>query len=453
AATCALNAADGWPELYDPFQVRTIYLQMEAGSSWSAVVSDADFNNPQNALLWADGETPIQVTVKRKSDPAIGQKVSVKIDINARVPGQEWHGVKKLSLENGADGGIVKEGFAWQMHRLASEAGLYGYPSAHAAWVRLIVDGQLIGVYTSVEERDKQMLENRGMWKENATWLYKNDPNPTIEAGTGDSPTFQHLCYLPFADRNLCSPPADLEADLTAWIDMQGMLTLGAIEAFTGNHDGLFTHDGKNHFFADFAPPTELKRLYFPWDLDTGISDVNGQILGSAGEYSTRILGHPWFRQWFLHTITDLIEGPLSPAVLTDLLNRFKPVLTPALESDPNDSIGESVAGHFESLREWVTNRIANVRGQIGPILRPPVFIPPAGEIIPGFVLTLSHTNNTGTIYYTLNGSDPRGVGGAIAGIAYSTPIMLTSSAHVMARVRDGTNWSALRQATFNVAN
>src|SRR5688572_14355390 len=101
-----LNGA-AWEELYDPFRIRTIYLQMESGS-WGAVVSDSDFDDPQNAVLWTDGEASIPVTVKRKSDPAVGQKVSVKIDINARAPGQTWHGVKKLSLENGADGGLVK---------------------------------------------------------------------------------------------------------------------------------------------------------------------------------------------------------------------------------------------------------------------------------------------------------------------------------------------------------
>src|SRR5687768_7011881 len=100
AGISSQSARADWPDLYDPLRVRTLYLQMEAGSSWGAVVSDSDFNNPQNALLWTDGEAPIAVTVKRKSDPAIGQKVSVKIDVNARVPGQSWHGVKKLSLEN-----------------------------------------------------------------------------------------------------------------------------------------------------------------------------------------------------------------------------------------------------------------------------------------------------------------------------------------------------------------
>ena len=446
----ALVARAEWPSLYDPFVVRTLYLQMETGG-WGAVVSDNDFDDPQNAQFWTDGEPPIPVTVKRKSDPAIGQKVSVKIDLNARRPGEEWHGVEKLSLENGAEGGLVKEGFAWHMHRLASEAGFYNYPAAYASWVRLVVDGQLIGVYTSVEERDDQMLKNRGFWKEGATWLYKNDPNPSLEEGSGNSPTYTKLCYSPF--RSGCSQPSNFEADLLNWIDMQGMLTLGVVEAFTGNGDGLFTHDGKNHFFADFAPPTELKRMHFPWDMDTGISQVNAPILGYGGDYQTRILGHPWFRQWFLHLMKDMLAGPLSEATLTDFLNRLEPVLTPALLEDPNGSIEGDPAGHFESLRRWVTNRIANVRGQMGLVIGAPQFSQVGGQIAPGFQLTLTHTNASGTIYYTTNGTDPRAIGGAIVGMQYTGPIVLNSSASILARVRAGTNWSALRTAIFNTPN
>src|SRR5687768_7109171 len=53
--------AESWPEIYDPFRVRTLYLQMESGSSWGAVVSDGDFDNPQNAQFWIEDEAPIAV--------------------------------------------------------------------------------------------------------------------------------------------------------------------------------------------------------------------------------------------------------------------------------------------------------------------------------------------------------------------------------------------------------
>ncbi len=451
-----VRAAEKWPDVFNPLRVLNLHLQMDP-ADWTAVQNDTSFTDARPAQFWADAETPIAVTVKRKSDPPIGPKVSIKIDINDLATGQAWRGLKKLSLENGSGNNVVRECFGWQLHRLASETGFYNYLAAYAAWVRLYVNGDQIGVYTHAEERDKQMLQNRGMWKEGATWLYKSDPTLVLEAGATNqpSPTSQHLCYAPFA--NTCTQ-SNIEADLSAWVDMDAMLTFAALEGFIGNLDGLFTHSGKNCFAADYAPPLALRRLYFPWDIDTGLSSVNFNIYtggpqGGNSIYQQTILAHYWFRAWYRNTMTDLLDGPLSTASLTALLNQIEPVLAPVLDADPNSGLGGPAASEFAALREYLTNRVANVRGQVGAVVSGPRFSPTAGEIIPGTQVTLSHTNAGGTIYYTLDGTDPRALGGAPAGIAYSNAITLNDSGAIMARVRFGTNWSALRQATFNVAS
>lgn len=461
----AARAQQGWPEVFDPFQIITINLEVNS-NDWDTVRFDTSLSIPKQALMWADGETnKLLVEIKRKSDPALPseadpRKVSLKVDINAFVAGQKWRDLTKLSLENGNGGNsVVQEGFAWAMHRLASEAGFYRYPAGNAAWVRLVVNSNYAGVYTSAEERGKQFLDNRGMYINNATWLYKYDPTPTLEAGvtSASSPTIQHLCYAPFA--NTCVKP-DIEADLPRWIDMQAMLTLASIEAFTGNGDGLFTHNGKNCFALDFGPSNLLPRLYFPWDLDSGQSGsttfniYSGGPSGGNSPYQTNILAHPWFRQVYKHTMSDLMAGPLSIATLTNFLARAEAALTPALDSDPNSSLGGATAAdHFASIRQWISNRTANVRTQLGVVTGPPRFGCDCDEIAPGFQLALSHTNAAGTIYYTLNGTDPRGLGGSVTAAAtYASPITLTNTTHIMARVLNGTNWSALRSRTFNVA-
>ena len=71
------------------------------------------------------------------------------------------------------------------------------------------------------------------------------------------------------------------------------------------------------------------------------------------------------------------------------------------------------------------------------------------GHVSSGASLTMS--GSTGTIYYTLNGTDPRGTGGSIIGTAYTSPITLNASVQVKARIKNGTAWSALNEATFAV--
>jgi len=71
---------------------------------------------------------------------------------------------------------------------------------------------------------------------------------------------------------------------------------------------------------------------------------------------------------------------------------------------------------------------------------------------------SLAMTAPAGTIYYTLDGSDPRLRGGARSpdAIPYAGPVALTRSTHVMARVlvddgQGNLTWSALDEATFVV--
>lgn len=56
----------------------------------------------------------------------------------------------------------------------------------------------VIGVYVNAEQRDKQMLRNRGLWTEDETWIFDQDDIgvPEIEEGDGFSPTYNTLCYV-----------------------------------------------------------------------------------------------------------------------------------------------------------------------------------------------------------------------------------------------------------------
>ena len=75
------------------------------------------------------------------------------------------------------------------------------------------------------------------------------------------------------------------------------------------------------------------------------------------------------------------------------------------------------------------------------------------GLVDVGFQLNMDSTD--GRIYYTLDGQDPREVGGAINPLAQiwnaESVVSLTSDTKVMARAWTGTEWSALTEANFLV--
>lgn len=88
------------------------------------------------------------------------------------------------------------------------------------------------------------------------------------------------------------------------------------------------------------------------------------------------------------------------------------------------------------------------------PAFEPPAFNQYGGLVTNGFQPVLTSTD--GVIYYTLDGSDPRLSGGAIApGALVWTPgaVTITSDLTLTARVRTaGGQWSALAQATYLLA-
>jgi CotH kinase protein len=378
--------AQAWPDVFNPFQILTLNLQL-SDQDWDTIRHDTTNEIEVPAMFWADGETPILVSVRRKSSRALPSeanpiKVGLKIDINELVDGQKWRDLTKVSLENGTDSGVVQEGLAWNLHRMAS--GSYGYQAALASWVQLRVNGQLIGVFVNAEQRDKQMLRNRGLWTDDETWIFDQDDIgvPEIEEGDGFSPTYNALCYVPFRaagkkDSGTCPTPSDAELanQLPLLINMSGMLTQGAVDAYTDNPDALFSH-GKNFQFVDFIDPNntgkDTRRLYFPWDLDAVFRSTSGDIYASGSgrkaspsPYQEVILRHPVFRAQYNQIMLDLLNGPLTVGNIHTFLNQAEATISSALANDPFPTTASSPAEEFAQLRAWVAARDVNVRAQL----------------------------------------------------------------------------------------
>jgi hypothetical protein len=90
--------------------------------------------------------------------------------------------------------------------------------------------------------------------------------------------------------------------------------------------------------------------------------------------------------------------------------------------------------------------------GGLYPTIDPPTFNQRGGHVAAGFGLTMTNPNGVGTVYYTLDGSDPRqAVTGNPVGTVYGGTIILNESRQVKARVFDDPNWSALNEVVFAV--
>jgi len=121
-------------------------------------------------------------------------------------------------------------------------------------------------------------------------------------------------------------------------------------------------------------------------------------------------------------------------------------------------AINNEINNFFPSRTQVLIDQLKSTRLRSGalaplyPSVTAPMFSQHGGVVPSGFTLQIQAP--TGTIYYTLDCSDPRMLGGAVNAAhatTYSGAIKLTKSTHVKARVLSGSTWSALNEATFAV--
>ena len=358
----ACAQAPTYSTLYNPLQVQNLYLSMNS-TDWNTIKNDSQFNTEVPAWFNATGESKILIAVRRKPTGIVQNKVALKFDINEYFDNQVWHGVKKISLENGEAASVLNEGFAWYVHGKAAEhvnQKGYDYRPGKFTFANVHVNGANQGMYVHVEQPDKTFLRNRDKWVPGETWLFKQqDVNATElhEGSASPSPTQTALNFYPF---NVLGPPAPSDATLVnllpQYINMDAWLTMGAVNAFTGNGDMLFSK-GKNFFWADYEDATTMKRQYVPWDLDAVFSGggVSRSIYAGSGgggaAYVEMMWDIPTFRARYNEIMLDLLNGPLAVANLHAYLNQLEPIAPGA--------------GSFQALRDFVTARHAFVLNEV----------------------------------------------------------------------------------------
>jgi len=111
---------------------------------------------------------------------------------------------------------------------------------------------------------------------------------------------------------------------------------------------------------------------------------------------------------------------------------------------------------HMAYVENWVAERPAHLlahcaqRGLWTGVQAPSFSVPP-GEVEAGTAVGIGLASESGAIYYTTDGSDPRAQGGGVAGQAYDSPIVVARTQTVKARTLQGETWSPLAEAVYSI--
>lgn len=144
--------------------------------------------------------------------------------------------------------------------------------------------------------------------------------------------------------------------------------------------------------------------------------------------------------------------GALMTSEISSIYNELRSEVSPIIQATGNGSFRSSF------YNGWIANgtRYNALLNQLGgenawPSTDAPTINQFGGEITAGFQATLGNPNGGGTVYYTTDGSDPRALGGGVAGSAYSGAIAINEDTQVRARVLEGGIWSPEIDVEFNL--
>ena len=251
--------------LYDLGTLRTLFFTFEA-PDWEAELTA--FNNTDvevPATLVVDGKTYKDVGVHFRgassffSVPA-GSKRSLNVAIDFTDENQMLMGYKTLNLLNSNGDPTLMRAVLYQ--QIAREF----IPAGYANFVRVVINGENWGVYSSTQQFNKEYLRDHLATTEGARWKVPGSPGGRggLEYLGEDVAAYKALYDIKSKDTpkawadfiNMTkvlntTPPEKLEAALSPILDIDGVLKFLALEVAIVNSDGYWVRASDYNIFQD----------------------------------------------------------------------------------------------------------------------------------------------------------------------------------------------------------
>lgn len=237
-----------------------------------------------------------------------------------------------------------------------------------------------------------------------------------------------------------------------AFIDADSFIDHHIIVELTKNIDGFRF---STFFQKDRGGKIKLEPI---WDWNLSYGNANGkqgqmaehwywpQLDDRQYSYYRRLFEDPDFAQRYVDRLMELRGTVFSisnvfariDSLVTDLgqarVRNFErwPILSRRIW--PNTFVGKSYEDEIGYMKGFIQQRFDWVDRQFVPV-------PQAAKSDASVRLNAA----TGSIYYTVDGSDPRAPGGAVSAAArrYESPVAMSAGAKLVARAQSGGRWSA----------
>jgi len=422
-AVCSLNAQnlpDQWaiqPEahqlligkagetgLYNRDVIREFYLEFDASNYWSLLAANYGTENFVTATLTVDGVSYPQVGVQFRGQTSYQQiqnseKKSFAIKTDAFIAGQDIDGYNNFNLNNCfGDASFMREFLYYSLIRKH-------VPASKCSFVKLYLNGESWGLYPSVEQLNKDFLEewfesNDGTnWRADAPSSGGGGGGPQWGDGTAalnflgaNASSYQSYYTLksntvtdPWADLiETCdvlnnTPIADLPAELPDVLDIDRTLWVLAIENAFADDDS-YIYKGKMDYFCYWEMETG-RMVIQEYDANSLLSNNNLTwspfYHADNGNYPllNRLLQVPMWRQRYLAHMRTVLDELLNPAVINPILQDYSAFVNAEVQADTKKiyTYAQFTSGVTSLQNNALTRRnnlLNNVEvAQVGPVI------------------------------------------------------------------------------------
>ncbi|MFV8753535.1 CotH kinase family protein [Nannocystaceae bacterium ST9] len=250
-------------------------------AQFDIVLSDAEIDAlnvdgksyvPGDLTVTIDGQATelLDIGVRLKGNfgsyRTLDQKAGFLLDFNRYVDMQKLFGLGKLAVNNMVqDPSMQREVLGYRLFREG------GVPAARAAHAVVTVNGELYGLYTTVESTDNEEFldtwfgDHGGSLYEGAygsdllaDWLSSYDQDNGPDVGLTD------LAELIAALDGMTDPDTYV-SDVDAHVDLDLYLTYAATSLYLGDWDGYPW--SRNNYYM-YRRPSDMRWVFMPWGID-----------------------------------------------------------------------------------------------------------------------------------------------------------------------------------------
>ncbi|MCK9617118.1 MAG: CotH kinase family protein [Lentimicrobiaceae bacterium] len=439
--------------LFDDTKVSSININLPA-DSLQVILTDVLSNHYFMAqFVFSDGilHDTLQNTGfrLRGNTSRYSQKKSFKISFNTYAPGRKYQGVKKINL-NGQhnDPTLIREKLFYDVWKNAR------MPERRTSFVKLYINGEYFGLYTNLEEMDKEWLSR--VFDDNDGNLYKctypadlvylgDDPqtyknigsssatggraydlqtNETLDDYTG----LVHFIRLLSIKNNTTFPDS-----ISKRLNVKAYLKAYAIDIATGNWDD-YAYNKNNYYLYD--NPTSGKFDFISYDTDNTFGvDWMGKDWATrncldwvnhseARPMVTQLLKVPVFFTLYKQYLDTIMREIIHPDTIFPRIESLKNLITQAALADTYRTLDwgyddqdfyngfeQAIDGHTPyGIKPFILTRRQTIIEQLNAAKTPEV-VPGSLTIIPNpadnyisLILPGNVVNNVHCIIYNMQG-------------------------------------------------